>query len=112
MIWCANCNTAVDEDEVRYEEGYTIMDGHKYRNPYEDMAYCPHCGDELMGEEAIRCPICDEWMDPERYICPECEKELSEYVNSMIDSYVLATGEYRNDAIEFYKLWLKQKGVC
>lgn len=107
--WCENCNRAVDEDDVLFEAGYTLMDGHKYRNPHEDWMRCPHCKEEL-DKEAIQCPICGEWMDPERYICPDCEDDISVYVDMGLDGYAFDKDISKEDAKEYFELWLEQKG--
>lgn len=107
--WCENCHSLVDEDDVLYEEGSTVIDGRRYRNPYEDWARCPHCGEEI-STEAIDCPICGNPMAPDRYICEDCEDDISVYVDMGLDGYAFDKDISKEDAKECFELWLEQKG--
>ena len=107
--WCFNCNTAVRDDEMECKEGHTQIDGRTYRNPYEDEYFCPNCGEEFYAmEEAKECPICGEYMNPDREICEECETELKVYIEQMLDGYALDKGKDRDEAEEDFNYYLKE----
>lgn len=105
--WCSNCGQVVDDYDVISEEHYE--DG--FLNPYESEWRCPYCGEELGAEEAKECPICGEWMDPERVICEDCEDEISVYVDMWLDGFAFDKDIYKEEAREYVKYWLEQKGV-
>ena len=108
-FWCFNCNRAVDEDDLDCKEGYTSIDGHSYRNTYEDEYSCPYCGaDFYVMEEAKTCPICGEEMNPDRHICEECEDKLKVYVEQMLDGYALDEDITKEQAIEDFNYYIKE----
>lgn len=110
--WCFNCNTAVSEDEIDCKEGYTSIDGHSYRNTYEDEYFCPNCGEEFNElEEAKECPICGEYMNPDRFICEDCEEEMRVYIEQMIDGFAFDKDMTKEEAIEIFNLYLEQTGA-
>lgn len=107
--WCENCKMGIDEDEAIGEEGYEVIDGFRFHNPYEDIIKCPHCGEELSAE-ADRCPICGEWKFEDDYICHDCVDEIARYVKDMLKDYAFAHDMCESEAKEYFNLWLDQKG--
>lgn len=110
-IWCENCNTAVDEMNIDWKEGYETIDGRTYRNPYEDLAFCPYCGEEFIHmEEPGRCEICLDDCDPNEKICESCKADLFATFEAKADEIAIDLNVEKSLIIEFIDEWLTKRG--
>lgn len=107
-FYCFKCGATFDESEIECKDGYEVIDGRRWQNPYENEYFCPNCGaSEDYFDEAGLCEVCDEAINPEKHLCDNCIDELSVYVDQMLDEYALAHEMHKEDAKEIFTHWLE-----
>ena len=93
-LYCDNCKTAFDEDEL--EPIYTMEGEGVMRGPLFDHFECPECGSEVY-DEAVQCPVCEEYYNGEEDYCENCQKAIHEqnddFIKSVQDYFNLDYGE-------------------
>ena len=91
---CGDCGEVFDEDEIKevyYDEGEGVM-----RGPLFDHFECPECGNEVY-DEAVHCPVCEEYYNGEEDYCENCQKAIheqnDEFIKTVQDYFNLDYGE-------------------